>query len=133
MRIVLAVLLAAACAGPYGRTTELVSEAIPGDHFKSLAVIAGDDDDNTVRITQQVRTRLTGKGLSAEHRQGLWESQQAAVQEICRPADLDGVVFVLWNELDLFDCATHKPAYQIRGGYGGTDRMLERLLHYLRR
>ena len=125
----------AACAGPYGKVSEIVSASIPGDSFRTVVVISGDDDQSTLQITAKVRQQLNDAGITALRRSGLWSVEREALTEICpidQPSDVDGLLFVTWNEMDLFDCRTHKPAYQIRGAMRGTDAMVKRLLVYLR-
>ena len=132
--------VAAGCAGPYGKVNEIVSSTIPGDSFHTVVVISGDDDQSTLQITAKVRQQLNDKGIVATRRSGLWSAEREALADIC-PLDpagntntsgIDGLLFVLWNELDLYDCRTHKPAYQVRGGMTGTDMMVQRLMRYLR-
>jgi hypothetical protein len=130
----IAVAIGAACAGPYGKMTEMVSPSVPGDSFRTIVVISGDDDQSTLQITAKVRQQLNDKGITATRRSGLWSVEREALTDICplgeaRPAD--GLLFVTWNQLDLYDCRTHKPAYQIRGGMRGTDDMVRHLLAYL--
>lgn len=127
--------VAAACAGPYGKMTEIVSQSVPGDSFRTLVVISGDDDQGALQITARVRQQLNDAGLSALRRSGLWSTEREALADICplgQASETDGLLFVYWNELDLYDCRTHKPAYQVRGGMQGTDVMVKRLLRYVR-
>ncbi|HXM37723.1 MAG TPA: hypothetical protein VN908_03570 [Gemmatimonadales bacterium] len=127
--------VAAACAGPYGKTNEIVSSSIPGDSFRTVVVISGDDDQSALQITAKVRQQLNDAGVTALKRSGLWSVEREALSDICplgQPRDVDGLLFVTWNQLDLYDCRTHKPAYQIRGAMRGTDAMVKRLLAYLR-
>jgi hypothetical protein len=124
-----------ACAGPYGKMNEIVSPTVPGDSFHTVVVISGDDDQTALQITARVRQQLTDAGLSAQRRAGLWSVEREALADICplgQTNEVDGLLFVYWNELDLFDCRTHKPAYQVRGGMQGTDLMVKRFLRYLR-
>jgi len=124
-----------ACAGPYGKMNEIVSATMPGDSFRTLVVISGDDDQSSLQLTARVRQQLNDAGLSAQKRSGLWSVEREALTDICplgQTTDVDGLLFVMWNELDLYDCRTHKPAYQVRGGMQGTDLMLKRFLRYLR-
>lgn len=139
LRCVLAVGIAAAAAacvpGPYGKVTEIVSATVPGDSFRTVVVISGDDDQNALQVTARVRQQLNDGGLTAQRRSGLWSSEREALVEICpigQASDVDGLLFVMWNELDLYDCRTHKPAYQVRGGMIGTNTMVQRLMRYLR-
>ncbi len=125
----------AACAGPYGKMNEIVSATMPGDSFRTLVVISGDDDQSSLQLTARVRQQLNDAGLSALRRAGLWSVEREALADICplgQASDVDGLLFVYWNELDLYDCRSHKPAYQVRGGMQGTDLMVKRLLRYLR-
>jgi hypothetical protein len=127
--------VAFACVGPYGKMNEIASSSVPGDSFRAIVVIAGDDDQSTLQITAKVRQQLNDRGIAATRRSGLWASEREALMEICplgEPRAVDGLLFVVWNELDLYDCRTHKPAYQIRGAMRGTDAMMQRLLAYLR-
>ena len=128
-------LLAAACAGPYGKMTEIASPTAPGDSFRTIVVISGDDDQSTLQITARVRQQLNDRGVTATRRSGLWTTEREALAEICPLGEgraVDGLLFVLWNELALYDCRTHKQAYLIRGAMRGTDAMVERFLGYLR-
>jgi hypothetical protein len=127
--------VAAACAGPYGKINEITSSSIPGDSFKTIVVISGDDDQSALQITAKVRQQLNDHGITALKRSGLWSVEREALTDLCplgQPHDMDGLLFVMWNELDLYDCRTHKPAYQLRGGMQGTDVMVKRLMRYLR-
>lgn len=124
-----------ACSGPYGKVQEMVSPSISGDSFKTIVVIAGDDDQSTLQINAKVRQQLNDNGITATRRSGLWPNEREALTDICplgSRGDVDGLLFVLWNELDLYDCRTHKPAYQVRGGMTGTDMMVQRLMRYLK-
>lgn len=125
----------AACAGPYGRVNEIASSTILGDSFQTVVVISGDDDQSSLQITARVRQQLIDRGIRGERRSGIWNVESEALLDICplgQPRDVDGLLFVFWNQLSLYDCRTHKPAYQVRGGMRGTDVMVERLMRYLR-
>ncbi|MGH7607586.1 MAG: hypothetical protein ACREME_09615 [Gemmatimonadales bacterium] len=127
--------VAAACAGPYGKVTEMVSPRVRGDSFRTVVVISADDDQSALQITAKVRQQLNDAGVTALRRSGLWSGEREALADICplgEAGDVDGLLFVSWNELSLYDCRSHRPAYQIRGGMRGTDVMVERLLAYLR-
>ena len=128
--------VAAACAsGPYGKVTEIVSSSVPGDGFRTIVVISGDDDQNSLQVTARVRQQLNDRGLNAQRRSGLWSTEREALADICPLGEVsavDGLLFVMWNELDLYDCRTHKPAYQVRGGMIGTNVMVQRMMRYLR-
>ena len=133
--IAIAATLTACASGPYGKVTEIVSSSVPGDSFRTVVVISGDDDQNSLQITARVRQQLNDRGLTAERRSGLWSTEREALLDICplgTASPVDGLLFVQWNELDLYDCRTHKPAYQVRGGMIGTNTMVERLMRYLR-
>lgn len=127
--------IAVACAGPYGKVNELISTTVPGDSFRTIVVISGDDEQSSLQLTARVRQQLNDAGLSAQKRGGLWSVEREALADICplgQPSDVQGLLFVYWNQLDLYDCRTHKAAYQVRGGMQGTDLMVKRFLRYLR-
>lgn len=131
----LVMLIAAACAGPYGKITEMASPTVVGDSFRTVVVIAADDDQNSLQITAKVRQQLNDGGVTALRRSGMWSIERDALADICplgEASNIHGLLFVLWDTLSLYDCRTHKPAYQIRGGMRGTDAMVKRLLAFLR-
>ncbi len=133
--VAIAAVVAACVSGPYGRVAEIVSSSVPGDSFKTVVVISGDDDQSSLQVTARVRQQLIDKGLNAERRSGLWSNEQDALVDICplvQVTAVNGLLLVMWNELNLYDCRTHKPAYQVRGGMIGTNTMVERLMKYLR-
>jgi hypothetical protein len=133
--VALGTALAACAAGPYGRVNEIASSSINGDSFHTVVVISGDDDQNSLQITARVRQQLIDGGIQGERRSGIWNVESEALLDICplgQPSNVDGLLFVFWNQLSLYDCRTHKPAYQVRGGMRGTNVMVERLMRYLR-
>jgi len=124
----------AACSGAYGKVSEMTS-TVPGDSFHTVVVISGDDDQSSLQITAKVRQQLNEKGLTATKRAGMWPNEREALMDICplgTQSGVDGLLFVMWNEMDLYDCRTHKPAYQVRGGMRGSDVMVQQLMRYLR-
>jgi hypothetical protein len=132
---VLVAAVVAACAGPYGKVTEMTSASIPGDSFRTIVVISADDDQSALQITARVRQQLTDAGITALRRTGIWSIEREALADICplgQPSQVHGLLVVSWNDLSLYDCRSHRPAYQIRGGMRGTDVMVKRLLTYLR-
>jgi hypothetical protein len=115
--------------------SEIASATVPGDSFRTVVVISGEDDQSALQITARVRQQLGDAGVTALRRSGLWSVEREALADICplgQSPDVDGLLFVTWNQLDLYDCRTHKPAFQVRGGMRGTDAMVKRLLAYLR-
>ena len=127
--------LTAACGAGYGKYEEVASSTIRGDSFHTIVVISGDDDQSSLQITAKVRQQLNDKGITATRRAGLWPNEREAMEDICplgSASGVDGLLFVMWNEMDLYDCRTHKPAYQIRGGMRGSDVMVQQLMRYLR-
>lgn len=128
-------LLAACGLGPYGRVTEMTSSNVPGDSIRAIVVIAGEPDDGERQIAGQIIQRLSDAGVTATSRRGLWEDERAALAEICpqgQAGDVQGVLFVWWNQLDLRYCPSHTRAFQIHGAYRGVGYMVQRLLRYLR-
>lgn len=131
---ILAAAVLAACSGAYGKVSEMTS-TVPGDSFRTLVVISGDDDQSALQITAKIRTQLNENGITATKRAGMWPNEREALLDICplgTQSGVDGLLFVMWNEMDLYDCRTHKPAYQVRGGMRGSDVMLQQLMRYLK-
>jgi hypothetical protein len=128
---------AAACFSAYGRVQELRNDTVSPTRFKSLVVVAGEDEAGDRQIATRVGEQLSENGLTVVRRGGLWDNELSALAEICplgqSSAGVDGVVFVWWNRIALRDCETHKTAYQVQAGYRGVDVMVRHLLGYLRR
>ena len=71
----------------------------------------------------------------AIRRSGRWESQAAAVTDICSDGGIDGVLLIAFDRLELTDCQSQRPAYRIDASYErdvGLTEMTKRLLRYLR-
>ena len=126
----------AACSFGGGRPVlEQVSPNIPGTKFKVIATITGGDARTDIRMSVTVREQLNDSGWTAVRRAGRWESRLEALSDICSAGDVDGVLIVLYNRLELDDCATQKPAYAIDASYEqdvGLTEMVRRLMRYLR-
>jgi hypothetical protein len=126
--------LHACAAGAYGRLQELTSDTIRGDSIRVIVVIAGESETADRQLAGRVRQQLNDAGLTTPLRQGTWESEEAALTEICpvgQTTDIQGVLFVWWNQLELRHCGTHRRAYHIEAGYRGVGYMVTRLLRYL--
>ena len=116
---------------------ENISADIPGERFKALATIAGNDGRTDLRMSADVRLHLTQAGFTAVPRAGRWESEQTAVADICATrSGVDGVLVVTYRSLKLIDCATTKTAYEIihdpEAGGPGIQGLTLRLVRYLR-
>jgi hypothetical protein len=108
---------------------------IPGNSIKTIAVIAGDDMQTTIRMSAGVREQLTKGGWNAIRKSGRWASEVEALEEICKPGTetVDGVLVVTYNILNLRHCESKSTAYRIEGGGElGLPQMAERLMVYLR-
>src|SRR5581483_11818477 len=114
------------------------SPVIRGTKFKTIATVAETDYGSDIRLTVQLREQLIDGGWHAVARAGRWDSESDAVSEICAPgADpVDGVLFVTYDHLALYDCATRSRAYDIRSSpqAGGLSlpKITGRLMRYLR-
>jgi hypothetical protein len=132
------VLLVAGCGGliKSSKTVEQRNDKIPGSKYKAVAVIAGDETRNTIRLSAQVREQMNNNGITATRRAGRWASQLEAFNDICRPDQeqkVDGVLVVTYDRLELHDCETKGVAYYIVGGSNlGLPQMTDKLLAYLR-
>ncbi len=132
---VAALLALSACAGTYGKVKETRSETIRGDSIRVIVVIAGESETADRQMAGRVREQLEDGGITTLRRPGTWSTQEMALADVCplgQPGEIDAILFVWWNQLELRDCATHRPAYQIEGAYRGVEYMVKRLLVYLR-
>lgn len=121
-------------AGAYGKVKEMTSDTIRGDSIRVIVVIAGESETADRQMAGRVRATLDSAGITTLRRTGTWEAEETALTDICpagQPTDIDGVLFVWWNQLELRDCATHRRAYHIEGGYRGIEYMVKRLMGYL--
>jgi hypothetical protein len=110
---------------------------VPGTQFKTIAVIAGDESRPGLRMSVQVRDELNKGGWNGVRRAGRWGNEDAAVADICKPSpegQVDGVLFVFYNQLTLRACNPNTTAFRITssGGEMGLPQMAQRLLGYLR-
>jgi hypothetical protein len=129
-----ALLVTAACLRPKP-VMEQASPTIQGTKFKTLATIAADDATPNIRMSAQVRQSLNDSGWVAIRRSGRWESQAAAILDICADGGIDGVLLIAFDRLELTDCQSQRPAYRIDASYErdvGLTEMTKRLMRYLR-
>ncbi len=121
---------------PKKRTVEQRSAKFSGSTYKVIAVIAGDDSRGALRMSVMVRAKLREGGLQAIPRTGRWSVESEAMADICpagEAVNVDGVLFVYYNQLSLFDCRSRALAYQVEGGDDlGIEGMAKRLIDYLR-
>ena len=124
----------AACLRPKP-VIEQTSPTIHGTKFHTIATISGDDASSNMRMSAQVRQTLNDSGWVAIRRSGRWESQSAAVTDICSDGGIDGVLLIAFDRLELTDCQSQRPAYRIDASYErdvGLTEMTKRLMRYLR-
>ena len=121
---------------PKKRMIEQKSAKFSGADYKIIAVIAGDDSRGALRMSVMVRAKLREGGLQAVQRQGRWTVENEAMADICpagEAVNIDGVLFVYYNQLSLFDCRSRVLAYQVEGGDDlGIEGMAKRLIDYLK-
>jgi len=160
LRVVVVAALAAGCFHPYGKVTEFQSPTVPGTHFRTLSVIAGESDHSSIQIAARVRDSLTAsKIVNVVNRSGRWVDEAGALKGICPdPSDtsaataasreaiandtsgtlgsmapVDGVVIVWWNRVSLRDCRTQVVAYDATGAAEiGIDGLTRQLIRYLK-
>jgi hypothetical protein len=117
------------------KATEQTLSSTSGSNYRAIVVIAGNDARYDLRMSAMVRQQLTEAGVAALKRSGRWGSENEAVADIC-PAgqanNIDGILFVYYNQLTLIDCRTHVRAYEVNGGdEAGLPGMTKKLLAYL--
>ena len=127
-----------ACGGMHkvGKVDQIVEPAVDASRIKRLTVIANGASRSDAQVATRARERLAKAGVPLVRRSGNWESDAAAVKDICEQRNdskdnVDGVVMVNWDRLTLHDCVTGKIATDISGGYAGIDVMVDRLLRYI--
>jgi hypothetical protein len=107
-----------------------------GSEYKLITVIAGDDSRGALRMSALVRRKLNEGGWQAVTRSGRWTTENDALGDICptgEAVNVDGVLFVYYNQLSLFDCRGRTLSYQVEGGEQlGIDQMAARLIGYLK-
>ena len=107
-----------------------------GAEYKLITVIAGDDSRGALRMSVLVRRKLNEGGWQAVTRSGRWTTENDALGDICpqgEAVNVDGVLFVYYNQLSLFDCRSRTLSYQVEGGEQlGIDQMAQRLIVYLK-
>lgn len=141
-----AVVFGAAVAACSGRpifdrvrpAVERMNPEMPPGRFRVLAAIAGGDTRTDLQISVTVRQLLADSGITVVKRPGRWAGLADAVRAICAPGQtpaVDGVLFIWYNKLELRDCVTERPAYEIGGDGGsiGVTAMVDRLVRWLRR
>jgi len=131
---VAAALLLGACAGKTS-TFETSSTTVPASRFKTIGTLATSATVMDIRMMVQVRQQLEKAGVNAVKVNGRFSTVADGVAQLCAPGaaqSLDGVLAVAFNNLVLYDCETHKPAYEIHSGSLGLPRMTSRLIHYLK-
>jgi len=117
------------------RMTEERGKGHEGSKYQVIAVIAGGDSRGELRMSAMVRQKLAEGGWQAVRRSGRWGSEIEALADICPQGEAiatDGVLFVYFNQLTLFDCRSKTPAFRVEGGDElGIDQMTTRLIKYL--
>ncbi len=140
--ITAAVLTAAAgpCGSVFQRPTPVVERrnaTISPATFRVVGAVASSGSRTDLALSATIRQQLSDSGIAALKVPGRWETQPLAVSRICAPGSVpavNGVLFVWYNRLELFDCATESAAYEISGGSElGINQMAERLVAYLKR
>ena len=113
-----------------------IHRQVDASKFQAVVVIAGNDSRSDLRMSVMVRQKMTDAGVTALRRSGRWGSEVEAVADICPAGEavtVDGVLFVYYNQLTLYDCRTRVRAIEIRGGdEAGLPGMANQLIRYLR-
>jgi len=128
-----------ACSGitpAKGRPTEFRSDTAPRVNYKTIVVIAADDNKNALKMSSVVRTQLNKDGFNAIRRSGRWTSEDDAMNDVCRagqPEKIDGMLVVSFEMLLLRECSSKLTAYKVNGGGRlGVPEMTLKLENYLR-
>jgi len=117
------------------RASEQINRQVDPSTLMAIAVIAGADARYDIRMATLVREELTDAGITAIRRTGRWSSEGDALMDICPTGQIssaDGVVFVYYNQLVLWECRGKTKAIEIFGGTeAGLPGMTRRLVEYL--
>jgi len=120
----------------HGRVTEFRSATAPRVNYRTLVVIAADDNKNALIMSAAVRRKLTKDGFNAQRRSGHWTSEEDAMNEVCRADQTDpaqGLLIVSYDTLILRECTSKLAAYKVNGGGKlGLEEMADRLEQYLK-
>lgn len=119
-----------------GKVEQFVAHDVDASKIKRISLIAGSGRRGDMQVLARARERLTAAGVPLVKRAGSWETNEAALREICvqRPdsaENVDGVLFVQWDRLTLHDCASLAIATSITGGYAGIDALVDRLVRFM--
>jgi len=117
------------------QASEQVNPQVDQSTMSAIVVIAGDDARYDLRMASLVRDKLTEAGFNGIRRSGRWASENEALNDICptnQVASADGIIFVYYNQLILWDCKTRLKAIQVFGGTeAGLPGMTDRVIAYL--
>jgi hypothetical protein len=119
-----------------GKIEQSIAPEVDGRKFRRLTLIAAGPHRGDRQVLARARDRLTAAGVTLVKRPGEWATNADALRDICvqRPEgtdNVDGVVFVTWDNLSLHECGTGVVATSISGGYAGIDAMVDRLIRYM--
>ena len=119
-----------------GKVDQYIAPNISGGKFQRIALISGGNRGDR-QVLARARDRLTAAGVTLVKRPGEWASNTDALKDICTqrpdsPDNVDGVVFLDWDNLTLHECGTGAVATNITGSYAGIDQLVDRLIRYLR-
>jgi hypothetical protein len=133
-----ALVMAAGCGslGKAGKITEYVAPGADARSIKRVALIAGGANRGDRQVMARARERFTAAGITLIRRSGEWGSNSEALKEICvekpeSPENVDGVMFVSWDNLVLHECKTGTIATSVSGSYAGIDKLVDRMIYYL--
>jgi len=115
-------MIGAGACGPIfqssGPPVERRHATIAPSQFRTLGAVAGGGSRSDLRISASVQKQLNDSGLTVLRKAGRWESPTEAVKSVCGTQEvppLDGVLFIYYNRLELFDCVTEVTAYEVSG------------------
>ena len=131
-------LIAAGCSsvGKMGKINEYVAPGTDARTIKRISLIAAGANRGDRQVMVRARERLSAAGVTLVTRSGEWGSNSDALKEICiqkpeSPDNVDGVMFVAWDNLVLHECKTGVIATSVSGSYAGIDKLVDRMIYYL--
>jgi hypothetical protein len=119
-----------------GKVEEFAAPGIDARTIRRISLIAAGVNRGDRQVVVRARERLGAAGITLVTRSGEWGSNADALKEICvqRPDatdNVDGVLFVAWDNLVLHQCPSGTVAATISGNYAGIDVLVDRLMRHL--
>jgi len=126
------------CAGlmKADKIRQFSNPQVDASKIARIAIIADGPSKGDLQVMARAREHLVKAGIPIIKKSGEWDSDQAALQDICvqKPGssdNVDGVLIVGWERITLHECLNGSIALDVVGKYAGTDELTRRVVSYL--